>query len=267
MQDKDAGGRLRGRKAIVTGGARGIGRAYVERFLAEGADVAIVDLDAEVAARTAAELSGAGVVFALPADVADEAAAGAAVEEAAVRLGGLDIVVNNAAIVVGTTTPYDPSLEYLRRMIEVNMLSAWLVTRAAAPHLVASAHGRVVNVASTAAFNHVNPAPDENVFPGRRGFAYSLAKHGIVGLTKFAAGQLGHWGVTVNAIAPGPTHTDVLVREMEPEHLARIVAQQPIKGALQPADMAGVAVYFASDDARFVTGQVIVVDGGRFMPA
>lgn len=264
-------GRLAGRRVVVTGGARGIGRAYVERFLREGASVAILDLDVVAARRTAAELGAgvldAGAVLAIEVDVADEASVSGAIASAAARLGGIDIVVNNAAVVVGTTTPYDPSAGYLRLTLAVNMLGVWLVTRAAAPHLIRSGRGRVINVASTAAFNYRNPAPDENVFPGRRGFAYALSKHGVVGLTKYAAGQLGNWGVTVNAIAPGPTHTDVLVREMAPEHLSRIVAQQPIEGAIQPEDMTGSAVFFASDDARFVTGQVLVVDGGRFMPA
>lgn len=258
-------GRLQGRRALITGAASGIGLAYAKRFLAEGAKVAIVDIDAEGARATADDLSKDGTVIAVVADVSDEAAVEAAVAEVVAAFGGLDIVINNAAIVVGTSTPYDPSLESVRRFVDVNLLSVWLMTRAAAPALANSDHARIINISSTAAYNFHNPRPDENMFPGRRGFNYSFTKYGVRGLTKYSAGQLGRWGITVNALAPGPTHTETLVQEMDPDDLARIVDSQAIKGVLMPEDMTGTAVFFASDDARYVTGQDIVVDGGRFM--
>jgi NAD(P)-dependent dehydrogenase (short-subunit alcohol dehydrogenase family) len=258
-----SGQRLAGRRALVTGAARGIGRAYAERFVAEGARVAIVDVDGEAARKTASEIGSEAI--AVVADVSDEAAVERAVAEVDAAFDGFDIVVNNAAIVVGTGTPYDPSVANLRMFVDVNLLSVWLMTRAAAPVLARSEHARIINICSTAAYNFTNPRPDENIFPGRRGFNYAFTKYGVRGLTKLSAGQLGRWGITVNALAPGPTHTDTLLAEMEPEDLARIVDSQAIKGALMPEDMAGVAVFFASDDARYVTGQDIVVDGGRFM--
>lgn len=260
-----APGRLPGRRVLITGAARGIGRAYAERFLAEGASVAIVDVDGEAAARTAEELGAAGTVVAVRADVSQEADVEAAVAQVVAEFGGLDIVINNAAIVVGTGTEYDPSLENVQRFVDVNLLSVWLMTRAAAPELARSEHGRIINISSTAAYQFHNPRPDDNIFPGRRGFNYAFTKYGVRGITKFSAGQLGRWGITVNALAPGPTHTETLLAEMEPEDLDRILDSQAIKGALMPEDMAGVAVFFASDDARYVSGQSIVVDGGRFM--
>lgn len=258
-------GRLQGRRTIITGGGRGIGRAYAERFLREGASVAILDIDIETAEQTAAELSSLGSVFALRTDVSDEESVSQSVDTAAERLGGIDILLNNAAL-FGDWAPKDDSFEYLHRVMDVNLLSLWLMTRAAAPHLVKSDHGRVINQSSTNAYNYGYRGPVDE-FPGLRSFSYAWTKHGVNGLTKYSAGQLGNWGVTVNAIAPGPTHTEALTKAITPEYAKTLTQQQPIKGEIQPADMAGAAVFFASDDARFITGQILVIDGGRFMPA
>lgn len=257
--------KLPGRRAIVTGGGRGIGRAYVERFLAEGAAVGILDLDTENAEKTAADLADRGTVFSIRTDVSDPGSVQAAVEAAASQLGGIDVLVNNAAI-FGDWSPTDDSYEYLKRIYDVNLHSAWLVTRAAAPYLVKSEYGRVINKSSTNAYSYGYTGPTDE-FPGLRSFSYAWTKWGMNGLTKYTAGQLGHWGVTVNAIAPGPTHTDALTKAAGEERVQQLVSAQPIKGAIQPEDLAGAAVFFASDDARFITGQVLVIDGGRFMPA
>jgi NAD(P)-dependent dehydrogenase (short-subunit alcohol dehydrogenase family) len=257
--------RLDGRRTIVTGGGRGIGRAYVQRFLAEGAGVAILDLDVESANNTAKELADHGEVFALRTDVADPTSVETSVAEAAERLGGLDVLINNAAL-FGDWSPRDDTYEYLRRIYDVNLFSVWLVTRAAAPHLVRSEHGRVINQSSGSAYNYRYSGPTDE-FPGLRSFSYSWTKWGVNGLTKYTAAQLGNWGVTVNAIAPGPTHTEAFANVVDPEYAKGLVAQQPIKGAIQASDLAGTASFLASDDARFITGQVIVIDGGRHMPA
>lgn len=258
-------GRLSGRRAIITGGGRGIGRAYVERFLDEGASVAILDIDIDTAQKTADELSERGTVFALRTDVADEQSVQESVDAVAERLGGIDILVNNAAL-FGDWAAKDDSFDYLKRVMDVNLLSLWLVTRAAAPYLVKSDHGRVINQSSTNAYSYQYRGPSDE-FPGLRSFSYAWTKYGVNGLTKYSAGQLGNWGVTVNAIAPGPTHTEALTKAVTPELAKSLTQQQPIKGEIQPEDMAGAAVFFASDDARFISGQVLVIDGGRFMPA
>lgn len=249
----------------MTGGGRGIGRAYVERFLDEGAAVAILDLDVESADKTVAEVSDRGEVFAIRTDVSDPESVDGAVAQAVDKLGGLDVLINNAAM-FGDWSPKDDTFEYLRKIYDVNLLSLWLVTRAAAPHLVRSAHGRVINQSSGSAYNYKYSGPTDE-FTGLRSFSYSWTKWGVNGLTKYSAAQLGNWGVTVNAIAPGPTHTDAFARAVDPEHARNLLAQQPIKGAIQASDLAGTAAFLASDDARFITGQVIVIDGGRHMPA
>ncbi|MET7337824.1 SDR family oxidoreductase [Nonomuraea sp. NPDC005650] len=256
--------RLKGRRTIVTGGGRGIGRAYVERFLQEGAHVAILDLDTEAAEKTVADLAERGTVFSIRADVSDPDSVQSAVDEAAARLGGVDVLINNAAL-FGDWSPKDDTFEYLKRVHEVNLLSVWLVTRAAAPYLVRSGHGRVINQSSTNAYSYTYTGPADE-FPGLGSFSYAWTKYGVNGLTKYTAAQLGNWDVTVNAIAPGPTHTQALAKAASEERLRQLVSAQPIKGAIQAEDLTGAAVFFASDDARFVTGQILVIDGGRFMP-
>lgn len=257
--------RLKGRRTIVTGGGRGIGRAYVERFLDEGAEVAILDLDTENAEKTVADLADRGTVFSIRTDVSDPDSVESAVTEAADQLGGIDVLINNAAL-FGDWSPKDDTFDYLKRIFDVNLHSVWLMTRAAAPHLVRSEHGRVINQSSTNAYSYTYTGPTDE-FPGLRSFSYAWTKYGVNGLTKYAAAQLGNWGVTVNAIAPGPTHTAALASAASEERLRQLVNAQPIKGAIQPEDLAGAAAFFASDDARYISGQILVVDGGRFMPA
>jgi len=259
-----AAGRLAGRRAVVTGGGRGIGRAYVERFLREGASVVIGDLDEEGAAATVEELSALGEVSAVRADVADEASVAELIGAAADRLGGLDILLNNAGLFADWDRN-DHSYANLLRVFEVNLHSMWLTIRAAADHLAASPAGRVINQASDVAWSYGWWGT-----PGERieldSFSYAQSKRAVVGLTKYAATQLGNWGITVNAIAPGMVQTGGL-RDFPKAAQESVIAQQAIKRAMVPVDLAGTAVYLASDDAAFVTGQTIVVDGGRFMPA
>jgi 3-oxoacyl-[acyl-carrier protein] reductase len=256
--------RLKDRRAIVTGGGRGIGRAYVERFLDEGAQVAILDIDLERAEKTAAELADRGTVIALPVDIGDKDSVDTAVEQVAQRLGGIDIVVNNAAI-FGDWKPKDDTYEYLQKITEVNLLGQWLVMRAAAPHLVKSPYGRVINQSSSNAYSYTYTGPTDE-FPGLRSYSYAWTKYGINGLTKYTAAQLGNWGVTVNAIAPGVIFTEALSQAVDEARVSQLIAQQPVKGRIQPEDVAGTVAFLASDDAKFITGQILLVDGGRFMP-
>ncbi|MBB3665563.1 3-oxoacyl-[acyl-carrier protein] reductase [Prauserella sediminis] len=256
--------KLEGRRTIVTGGGRGIGRAYVERFLDEGAQVAILDLNIELAEQTAAELAERGKVFAMSVDVGDKDSVDTAVDAAAERLGGLDVLINNAAI-FGDWKPKDDSFEYLEKITDVNLLGQWAVMRAAAPYLVKSPHGRVINQSSTNAYSYTYTGPTDE-FPGLRSYSYAWTKYGINGLTKYTAAQLGNWGVTVNAIAPGVIATEALTGTVDESRIEQLVAQQPIKGRIQPKDVASTAAFLASDDAKFISGQILIVDGGRFMP-
>ena len=256
--------RLDHRVAIVTGASRGIGTAYAERFLREGASVVVADVDDDRGAATTADLATLGPVVYVHCDVADADSAAACVGAAVDSFGRIDILVNNAAL-YGDWNRDDQSFEYLKEVFDVNLHGAWLMTRAVAPQMVEQEHGRVINQSSGAAYNYASVPSD--TFPGLNAFNYQQTKWGVVGLTKFAAGQLGRWNITVNCIAPGVIATDATMKVVEPSMLELLAQQKPIPGVMNADDLTGAAVFFASDEARYVTGQVIVVDGGRHMPA
>ncbi|MFN8025618.1 MAG: SDR family oxidoreductase [Acidimicrobiia bacterium] len=257
-------GRLEGRVAIVTGAARGIGRAYAARFLREGASVVIADVS-EGAAATADELAALGPVRALHCDVAEPQSTEECAAKTVEAFGHLDILVNNAAL-YGDWDMGDQSYEYLKRVFDVNLHGVWLMTRAAAPHMAANDYGRIVNQASAAAYLYRYNFPTDE-YEGLGSYSYQQSKHGVVGLTKFSAGQLGRHGITVNCIAPGVVATEATLQTIPREMVEQIAAQQSVPGVLEAEDLTAAAVFFASEEARFVSGQVLVIDGGRNMPA
>jgi 3-oxoacyl-[acyl-carrier protein] reductase len=256
--------RLADRIAVVTGGSRGIGRAYTERFLREGASVVIADVDDESAARTVEDLGELGAVEFVHCDVADADSATECARAAIDRFGRIDILLNNAAL-YGDWNMADQSFEYLKRVFDVNLHGVWLMTRAVAPQMVAQEFGRVINQSSAAAYNY-RPTGAEQ-FDGLNAFNYQQTKWGVVGLTKFTAAQLGRWNITVNCIAPGVIPTDATLKVVPRETVEYLATQQPVAGVIETGDLTGAAVYFASDEARFVTGQVLVIDGGNYRPA
>jgi 3-oxoacyl-[acyl-carrier protein] reductase len=259
------GGRLEGKVAIVTGAGQGIGLAYARRFLEEGASVVVAEVDEDRGQKGLSELEGFGPVAFVRTDVTEATSAEACAAATAGRFGGIDVLVNNAAL-YGDWDMSDQSYEYLRHMFDVNLHGVWLMTRAVAPHMVERGGGRVVNQSSGAAYSYGHlMATDE--FPGLGSFNYQQTKWGVIGLTKFMASQLGHWHITVNCIAPGVVDTAATRTVIPAGALDAITAGQAVPGVLQPEDLTGAAVYFASDEARFVTGQVLVIDGGRHMPA
>jgi 3-oxoacyl-[acyl-carrier protein] reductase len=259
------GRRLAGRVVIVTGGGRGIGFAYAERFLSEGARVVIAEVDAAIGAEAASRLGAPDTVRFVRTDVTDPGSADACVAAARDAFGSVDVLVNNAGL-YGDWDMGDQSLEYLRRMFDVNLHGSWIMARAAARPMVAQGRGRIINVASGAAYNYVPPVRPAR-FEELPSFNYSQSKWGVVGLTKYLAGYLGPWGITVNCLAPGVIASEATLRQIPDEILDRLAQLQPVAGRIEPADVAGAAVFFASDDARFVSGQVLVIDGGRHMPA
>jgi len=259
-------GRLDGKVAIVTGGARGIGLAYARRFVAEGASVMLADLDTPAGTEAAAALGGGTTAAFARTDVASPESVEETAQATADTFGGIDILVNNAAL-YGDWDMTDQSYEYLKRVFDVNLHGVWLMSRAVAPHLVERGGGRIVNQSSGAAYNYRGGGARPDEFTGLSAFNYSQTKWGVVGLSKFMAGQLGAWNITVNVIAPGVIDTDATRKTVPKELLPTLAAQQAVPGVLDADDLTGAAVFFASDEARFVTGQVLVIDGGKYMPA
>ena len=147
----------------------------------------------------------------------------------------------------------------------MNQHGAWLMGRAVAPIMVAQRWGRIVNQSSGAAYSYMFPPMEE--FHGLGNFSYSITKWGVVGLTKFMAAQLGQYNITVNCIAPGITMTEATKKVVPEMFLEGMTGMTAMKQRLEPEDLAGAAVFFASDDAKFCTGQTLVIDGGLAMPA
>lgn len=263
--------RLEDRVALITGAGQGMGRAYAERMIKEGAKVAVADINPEQGERVAAELSELGEACYFDVDIADEASAKTCAEAVVRQFGRIDILLNNAAI-YDTLNFADQSLEYLRKVYHVNLNGAWVMTNAVSPFMVEASYGRIINVASTTAYLYTTAMAPADEFQGLDSYAYPMSKWGILGLSKFMAGQLGRYNITVNTIVPGFTLSEASKKFTGPdgsnEFIEAVSQITPMQiGAFQPEDMTGTAVFFASDDARYVTAQMIVVDGGMVSPS
>jgi NAD(P)-dependent dehydrogenase (short-subunit alcohol dehydrogenase family) len=242
-------GRLAGRRAVITGGARGIGLGIAERFVAEGATVALVDLRAEEVKAAAAALHGAAVA----ADLADAAPARAAVREAADAIGGLDILVNNAGIL-----HMAPLLEIdvadWDRTFDINVRSMLVTIQAAVPIMQQHSGGKIVNMASMGG---------KLGAPGQA--HYCASKAAVIELTRVAAMELGPLGITVNCICPGYVLTDMGAATRTPEMVATWTAKSPLGRLGTPGDVAAMALFLASGDGDYCTGQAMNVTGGMVM--
>ena len=259
-----AEGRLQDRVAVITGAGQGIGLAYAERFLAEGAKVVVAELSEERAASAMESLTGKGDAVFVRTDISDPDSTEACAKAAKDTFGSLDILLNNAAVYHDIDNA-DASYEYLQKIFSVNQHGTWLMSRAAAPYMVEQRRGRIINQSSGAAYSYMFPPMDE--FHGLGNFSYSITKWGIVGLTKFMAAQLGQYNITVNCIAPGVTMTEATKKVVPEMFIGGMTAMTAMKQTLEPEDLAGAAVFFASDDAKFCTGQTLVIDGGLSMSA
>ena len=246
--------RLEGRVALVTGGASGIGAATCRRLAAEGARVAVTDLNADGARELASELDGAGLEL----DVRSGDSIRAALEAAEKELGPLAVLVNNAGYDefgwFGQSTE-----DVWDRVLAVNLRGVLAVTHAALPGMQERGYGRIVNVASEA---------------GRAGSAgsaaYSAAKAGVIGFTKALAQESARYGITVNAVAPGPIETPLLMGaralgELGDRIIEGMVSKTVMRRLGTPDEVAAAIAFLASDDASYVTGQTLGVSGGLAM--
>ncbi|TCI96978.1 3-oxoacyl-ACP reductase FabG [Aeromicrobium sp. IC_218] len=244
------------RTAIVTGAARGIGAATAQRLAADGHAVAVLDLDAEACAGTVEAITAAGGrAIAVGADVSDEASVAAAFETVVAELGAPTILVNNAGIIRDNLL-FKMSTADWDAVMGVHLRGAFLMTKAAQKHMTEAGFGRIVNLSSTSAL-------------GNRGQAnYSAAKAGIQGFTKTLAIELGRFGITANAIAPGFIQTDMTAATAErvgvpfDDFIAFSAKEIPVQRVGQPEDIAHTVSFLASEGAGFVSGQVIYVAGG-----
>lgn len=246
-------GKLTGKKAVVTGGARGIGRAIALAFAREGADVAVLDLRKEDAVRAAAEVAELDVEgLAVAADVASESSVNAALAEVEAALGRIDILVNNAGFdsashVVNMTT------EMWDRMIDVNLRGVFLCTRAVLPGMLKNKHGRIINLSSQLAHKG---APEMA--------HYVAAKAGVIGFTRSLAYEVAREGVTVNAICPGPVDTE-LFRGLPEAWRAKKLSELPIGRMASVEEIAPSAVLLASDEGAYFIGATLNPNGGDYM--
>ena len=242
------------RVALVTGASSGIGRATAKRFAAEGTQVVGVDVDVDGGRETVSEIEAAGgeATF-VEADVTDESDVEEMVAAAVDSYGGLDCAFNNAGIEGREARASEQSTSNWEQVIDTNLKGVFLSMREEIPVLMENGGGAIVNTASIA---------------GLRGFRnlspYVASKHGVVGLTKTAALEFSGDGVRVNAVCPGVIETPMVARAQEenPEAMEATVAATPADRLGQPAEIAAAATWLCSDDASFVTGESLVVDGG-----
>ena len=246
--------RLKDKVAIITGAGSGIGRAMAQRFAAEGAFVVVADWNGEAAARTAIEIGSKAI--AVTANVAIDAEVGAMIEAAVKRFGRLDILVNNAGVMDLFQSVADVSDETWRRVMSINVDGPMFAMRRAVPLMLAQGGGSIVNIASVAGLGG-----------GAAGAAYTASKHALIGLTRSTAFQYAKQSIRCNAIASGGVETSIMqsvdAEKLDQEALSRIGAYHAANpGSLEPSDLSNLALFLASDEARYINGTIIPADRG-----
>ena len=241
--------------ALITGAARGLGRAYAHRFARDGYAVVVADLNGPQAESVRDELTAAGgTAIATPTDVSVEASANECVAESLAAFGRIDVLINNAAISADLRVRpfWEIGVEEWDRVVGVNMRGTWLMMKAVTPAMVAQRSGSIINVSS-------------NTFTaGRPGFLHYVGSKGaVIGMTRAAARELGEYNIRVNCILPGLTMTEVPDQPYGAARFEELLKSQSLKRVEVPADLVGTAAFLASDDSLFMTGQGLTVDGGN----
>jgi 3-oxoacyl-[acyl-carrier protein] reductase len=242
---------LHDRVAVITGGAQGFGYATATRMLDSGASVMLWDIDSNRVEQARAELSARGNVGAAVVELTDEASVSAAAQATIERYGQIDILVNNAGITGGNGTTWQIEPAVWRRVIEVNLVAPYLVSRAIVPHMIARRYGRIVNIASIA---------------GKEGNAnashYSASKSGLIALTKSLGKELSQHGVLVNCVTPAAAKT-AMFDSMTQAHIDFMLSKIPMGRFLLVEELAAMVTWLASPDCSFSTGAVFDISGGR----
>jgi 3-oxoacyl-[acyl-carrier protein] reductase len=251
--------KLKDKVAIITGAGRGIGRVYALRFAEEGAKVVVADIVVELAQKVVKEIeSKGGEALAISVNVSDGISVQELVKKTVDRFGGIDILVNNAAVFAGIgSRKWDSwSVEEWQKMFAVNVIGGWLCAKEVVPHMVTQGKGKIINIAST--------QTDIGFYLQ---LPYNASKGAVITMTRALARALGRYNINVNAISPGYTLTeatsDVLGKDSAADEA--MVRGRCFRRLEYPEDLVGTAVFLASSDSDFMTGQTIAVDGGEAM--
>jgi 2-dehydro-3-deoxy-L-rhamnonate dehydrogenase (NAD+) len=242
---------LIGKNAVVTGGAQGIGRAIVERFLDSGASIAIWDRDAALGVQTAADLKNRGRVVAIAVDVTQYGEIEKARDATLQALGRIDILVNNAGITGPNVTTWEYPVEAWQNVMRINLDGPFLCCKAVVPHMIAQNYGRIVSIASVAGKEGNPKAP-----------AYSASKAGVIALTKSLGKELANYDIAVNCLTPAAAKT-AMFDQMTKSHIDYMLSKIPRGRFVTVDEIAALVAFCASADCSFTTGAVFDISGGR----
>jgi 3-oxoacyl-[acyl-carrier protein] reductase len=240
---------LDGKRAIVTGAANGLGLAMAKRLAASGAHVMLWDRDEAALARAASQIGGSAGMAVV--DVADPATIAAGIEASRLRMGGIDVLVNNAGISGPNTVTWEYPIEDWKRVLDINLTGVFLCCRAVIPHMLANDYGRIVNVASVAGKEGNPNAP-----------AYSASKAGVIALTKSLGKELARTGVLVNCVTPGAVRTSIF-DQMSEEHVQFMLSKIPMGRFGNAEEVAALVTWLCTEECSFSTGAVFDLSGGR----
>ncbi len=240
---------LKGRVAVITGGAQGIGYAVAERFIASGAKVVLWDIEEALLAKAQTALGAAATAVSV--ELTDASAVAAATQAALAQHGRIDILINNAGITGGNAPTWELTPEMWRRTIDVNLVAPYLTCHTIAPAMMKQGYGRIVNVASVAG-KEGNPNASH----------YSASKAGLIALTKSLAKELATKGILVNAVSPAAAKTAIF-KQMTQQHIDYMLAKIPMGRFVEPHEIAAAIAWLASEDCSFTTGSVLDLSGGR----